>query len=387
VDRPRPELFAPLVRHPHDRSVDVEHFHHGARESRERLVEAKALREGPGNLVQRTHPSRRSPLGGEGRLPLLPEPSRLLVELSVLDGDRELPGKRGQQRRFVLACRPSTRRVRGKEPHDIAPSHERNRQRRADSGLPGRSARQRESRVAYNVGDLQHPPVGRRAEGDVEQLVCDSRVRAGEAAAHGFLELHVVGATEVDRNTLDTEEVGDALNGGLERVRDGELGRRLRDHFEHCSRALELERETPRPLSRTKRVSRAHAERRQHRELFRVRLFLSGMKELQDADRRTPERECRRDGAVLGQPRSVRAHRARPAERAQRGLTRRAEIGAGFEAPRGARDEIAFATLPEDRGRRTGHPGRQPHDFRRRILLVQRNRERLAGQLERRAHE
>ena len=176
--------------------------------------------------------SRSSPLGGEGCLPLLPETSRLLVELRVPDGDRKLPGEGRQQRRFVLACRPSARRVGGEKPHDIAPGHERNRQRRADSGLPGRSAGRRESRVACNVGDLQHPAVGRWAEGDVEQLVCDPRVRAGEAAAHGFLELHVVGAPEVDRNTLDAEELGDPLDGRLERVLHGELGRRLRDHLE-----------------------------------------------------------------------------------------------------------------------------------------------------------
>ena len=112
VDRARQELLAPLVRHPHDGRVEVEHLDDGARERLERLVEPEALREGARDLVERAHPPCRRPLGGERRLALLSEPGRLLVELRVLDGDRELSGERGQQRRLVLARRGPARRDR-----------------------------------------------------------------------------------------------------------------------------------------------------------------------------------------------------------------------------------------------------------------------------------
>ena len=102
VDCPRQELLTSLVRRPHDGGVEVEHLDDGACERGDRFVEGEALRERPGHLVEGAEAPCRRPLGGERRLPLLSETGRLLVELRVLDRDRELPGERRQERRLVL---------------------------------------------------------------------------------------------------------------------------------------------------------------------------------------------------------------------------------------------------------------------------------------------
>ena len=68
------------------------------------------------------------------------------------------------------------------------------------------------------------------------------------------------------------------------------------------ARPLELEREEPRALTGTERVGRADAERRQPRELLRIGLLPVGMKQLEDADRRPPQRQRRRNAPVARQP-------------------------------------------------------------------------------------
>ena len=189
------------------------------------------------------------------------------------------------------------------------------------------------------------------------------------------------------RRPVHAEQLGDALDGGLERVRDGELGRRLHDHLEQRPRALELERELPRPLAGAQRVCGADAERREPRELLGLRLLARRMEQLEDAERRASQRQRRRDGAVPREPGGVRADRAGLGERPLGDFARRREIGGGLDAPRRGGDEPVLAALPEDRGRRPGDARGEPDDLDRGVFLVQRDRERLAGQLERRARE
>ena len=64
-------------------------------------------------------------------------------------------------------------------------------------------------------------------------------------SAAGRLLERAVCQTEVDGDAVDAEDLGDALDGGLERVRDRELGGRLDDDLEQRARARELERELP----------------------------------------------------------------------------------------------------------------------------------------------
>jgi hypothetical protein len=53
VERARQELLASLVRHPHDRGVEIEHLDDRACEGGKRLLERQALRKGTRDLVER----------------------------------------------------------------------------------------------------------------------------------------------------------------------------------------------------------------------------------------------------------------------------------------------------------------------------------------------
>ena len=154
------------------------------------------------------------------------------MELRVLHRDRKLPGERRQERRLVLACRRPSGRVGGKQADDLAAGGERNRERRSDPGLPRRRRNHREPGVTHEIRDHEHGPVARGAERDVEQPVGDARVGACEATARRLLELALARAAEVDGHAFHAEELGHPLDGRLERVGNGELRRRLRDHLE-----------------------------------------------------------------------------------------------------------------------------------------------------------
>ena len=185
------------------------------------------------------------------------------MELRVLHRDRKLPGERRQERRLVLARRRLSGRVGGEQSDDLVAGREGNRERRSDAGLPCRRRNHREPWVTHEIRDLEHGPVARGAERDVEQPVGDVRVGACEATARRLLELALARAAEVDGHAFHAEELGHPLDGRLERVGNGELRRRLRDHLEQRPRTLELERQEPRPLAGAERVGRADAERRE----------------------------------------------------------------------------------------------------------------------------
>ena len=158
--------------------------------------------------------------------------------------------------------------------------------------------------------------------------------------------------------------------------------------LEQRPRALELERELARPFAGAQRVRGADAERREPRELLRLGLLARAMEQLQDARRRPSQRQRGRDGAVPRQPGGVGADR--PGSASVRSATSRAgaRSAAAVDAPRGGGGQSpVFAALPEDGGRRPGDAGREPDDLGRGVLLLQRDRERLAGQLERRTRE
>ena len=143
----------------------------------------------------------------------------------------------------------------------------------------------------------------------------------------------------------------------------------------------------PRALAGAERMGGPDAERREPGELFRVRFLAGGMEQLEDTDRRPAEWQRRRDFAILRQPGGAHAHRPGLGERRLRNRTRRTEIGAGVDPPRGGGDEVSVAALPEDRSRRAGHGGGEADDLRGGMLLVKSSCERLAGQLQRRARE
>ena len=187
----------------------------------------QALREGARDLVERAEAPRGRALGGERRLALLAQQGRLLVQLRVLDGDSELAGERGEQRRLVLAGRDRSRRVRSEESDDVAARDERHGERRVDSGLPRHGRHVGEARVAHDVGDFEHCPSRAGPSATSSRRSATRACGTGQATTRRLLELAVARAAEVDGDAIDVEQLGDPLDGRLERVRDGELGRRL----------------------------------------------------------------------------------------------------------------------------------------------------------------
>src|SRR5581483_11581339 len=101
--------------------------------------------------------------------------------------------------------------------------------------------------------------------------------------------------TEIYRHPLDVEQLGDAVDRGLERVRERQLGGRLADDGEQRARPLELELELARASAGAQHVSRAHTEGREPPEVRGAGLGALREQELEEPDGRFAERERGRD--------------------------------------------------------------------------------------------
>ena len=276
VDRARQELLAALVRHPDDGRVEIEHLDDGARESIERLVEPQALGERARHLVEGA--DRRAAARSAASAASRSSPRRVACSWSCAfwTATASCPASAASS---AVSCSPAAigaRRVGGEKADDLAARHERNGERRADAARPGSRRRRCQPRVPRDVRNLE---TARWREGPSARSSSRSATRAcGPArprlAASSSSRRR---AAEIDGDPLHAEQLGDALDRGLERVRDRELSRRLHDHLEQRPRALELEREQPRPLAGAQRVSGADAERREPRQLLRLRLLARGM--------------------------------------------------------------------------------------------------------------
>src|SRR5947209_4775512 len=76
------------------------------------------------------------------------------------------------------------------------------------------------------------------AEGELENALGHAHVRAGEAAACRGDEPALL--PQVDRELADAEQLGDAIDGGLQRVRERQLGSGLAHDGEQSARPFEL---------------------------------------------------------------------------------------------------------------------------------------------------
>ena len=65
---------------------------------------------------------------------------------------------------------------------------------------------------------------------------------------------------QVDRDALDPEQRGHAVDGRLERVAQGQARDRLPEHCQERLRPLEVARESLRPLAQAQRVRGTHSE-------------------------------------------------------------------------------------------------------------------------------
>ena len=371
----RRQELAPLVRHADRGRVDVEQLDRVPRERIERGLEGEALRERPRHLVERAHAAGRLAFRRERALQIDAELLRLLVQERVLDCDGELRGERGQQRLLVLGGAAPELRVDGEQSDHLAAHRERQRERRLDPRFRRRAAQARQGRLACNVLDDDDPAATVRTEQHAEQRFRDERVRADERAARGCVEPAVLVA-QVDGDALDTEQLRGFAERDRQRVREGELRRRLRRDREQRARALELDRRVPRARPSTERVRRAERERGEGVERTLVRILFEH--ELQHADRRIAETHARDRRAsdpllleeLLGVERNAGGGKS-SGLRCFGGAVRRGE------------DQLSSDGAPQQRGLRTGGLGGEARDLRHRPRLVGPRRERLSGEHER----
>ena len=361
MDRARQELLAPLVGHPHDRRVDIEH-------ARRRCARAhRASRRARGSARTSARPRRAREAGAPPRArrrapPRAPPRAGSPARGAGRSGRRPRAARRARRAAPSRARPPPRRafRIRGKQPDHFPARDKRNGERRADAGLARGRRDGREPQVSHDVRDLEHRPL-RRAEREVEQALGDARVRAGEPRLAASSSSPSP-APEVDGDAVDAEQLGDALDGGLERVRDRELRCRLHDHLEQRARA----RSSSSASSRARSPMRSACAARTPNVASRVELLGRRLAPVRDG---TAGGRRRRQGLRAEAP-SLRRARLRERD-PMRGET---ATSPPPRSPRGRRPK---------RRRRRRRGGRSP----RRRLPPQRGRERLAGELERRPRE
>ena len=155
-------------------------------------------------------------------------------------------------------------------------------------------------------------------------------MRPGEPPCSRGLEPRILALLhEVNGEPVGPEQLADALDRSLERVRERELCDRLADDRQERPCALELDREGAAPLARAQRVRGANGEGCEPREHEIVGLALGLEEELERAERRLAElqggecaavaepldldRPCLRLGALYGLQRNRGRGRARGA--------------------------------------------------------------------------
>jgi hypothetical protein len=102
---------------------------------------------------------------------------------------------------------------------------------------------------------VQHPADTAGAEGELEEPLRHHQLRIGELPAGRRTQVEPV--ADVHRDAVGAEQVRDAGDRRLQRVRQRELGDRLAHDLEERLRVLKLERRLPGALARTKRLRRA----------------------------------------------------------------------------------------------------------------------------------
>ena len=214
-------------------------------------------------------------------------------------------------------------------------------------------------------------------------------MRAGEAARGRGLEAAVAASGGRPRRGRPTSRSATRSTAVCERVRDGELGGRLPDHRDERARPLQLEREHRVPGR--SRAGRAPRGRR------RSRAASAGRRPAPPpggwSSWSTPA-GGRPSGTVVETPQPPRellgraASRTGPGSESARSASARCgpEVGARLEAvdARRATRRAAVGALPDDRRRRApATPAATRAISRGRVHVVERGRQRLAGELER----
>ena len=246
-----------------------------------------------------------------------------------------------------------------------------------------------EPRVAHDVGDLEHRALARRPERDVEQAVGDARMRAGEATARRLLELAVARAAEVDAPPGSRSSSSATRSTAVSSVCETESSAVACTITSSSARV----RSSSSASCRARSPVRSACAARTPNVASRVSCSASGSSPAGWNSCSTPsggpaERQRGRDRAVPREPGDVSARPARFGERTFSATSAPARDRPSASTPHeAAGTKPVVAALPEDRGGRPCDSGGEANDLGRGVLLLQRNRERLAGELERRPRE
>ncbi len=125
------------------------------------------------------------------------------------------------------------------------------------------------------------------AERELEQSLGNGLVRPDEPSLVGRVQSSLV--TQVDRDAVHAEQLGDPIGDGAQRVREREVGDRLADHGQESLGPFEVGGHLGRALARPQGMSGSHAEAPEAVEHGLRRRRLGGEEELEDTERRISE--------------------------------------------------------------------------------------------------
>ena len=346
-DGSRGERETALVREPDHGGVDFQQGHDRAREHVQRRLEREAVGERARDLVLGVQALRLLALRRERRFELAAERRLALVQARVLHRDAELGGQGGEQGALAVGQWPRPRRVGSEQADRLVPDDERHGERGFDPGLarPVRAPRARR-RSADGRSTSTTPPPSREPSVAASSASATASCGPSTPAAGGDREPSLL--AEVDGDPARVEQRADALDRGVERVREREARDRLADDGEERPAALELADRLARAPRRAQRVRGAHREAGQPVELRRQRCTAAREPKLQ---------ACRAGARRAGRSRSG-PRRGRPARRRSESLRRSlSQLGPARRPAPGCRTTRRRRAPP----RATARAARPPH--------------------------
>ena len=224
--------------------------------------------------------------------------------------------------------------------------------------------------------DLDDRSALARAQRRGEQRIGDCLVRPLDASARRDDRPAIL--TEIDGDAVGAEQLGNALDRRVERVREGQASDRLADDRQQCPAPLELEPGLTGALRRTERVRGADGEAGELRACPLVRRAARRKAQLQRADRRLAQLQRHRLALA-----PVAAHRHRPLllldGRARDGLEPRIRLDRAM-ATLGL--ELSATQAPHERCFRSCSDHGEPGDAPGGALVVGDGGERVSGDVQ-----
>jgi hypothetical protein len=239
MDGSRLERLTPVVRHADGCGVQLEEVDHRLRNRIQRRLDGEALGEGMRDLVQPAELARGPALGIERAFQALAELLCTLVQPRVLHGDRELARKGKQQTLLPFAEGPRPGLEDPERPDHLVVDDERDEEDAPHATLLPAALEAAQARIAAHILDEDVAAASEGPQGELEQSFRKLGLPAREAPSGSRRQ--TIALAQVDRDVTAAGQLGDALDGCLQRVREGELRDRLADDADDGLRAAQCE--------------------------------------------------------------------------------------------------------------------------------------------------